>query len=246
MVKLRLVENDYAILRSYEGRSSFATFIGVVVQRMALDYRIHEWGRWRASAEAKRLGPLAVDLEELLYRDGRTLADALTLLREKHEGVSYASLEALAAKLPPRTPRRRDIPLEDADEPSLAQPSDVDEPILMDERRREAQKLSQAIAPILARLSEQDRLILHFHFVRGMTFAQIARAFGLHEKLTYRRIEQIRKELKRELEKAGFQWNDIAGLIGHDEAFLHFDIGNPNAGPSIPGDEKTGPHTEEP
>ena len=69
MVKLRLVENDYAVLRAYEARSKFETFISIVVQRMALDFRIHMWGKWHASAEAKRLGPLAIRLEELLLRN---------------------------------------------------------------------------------------------------------------------------------------------------------------------------------
>src|SRR2546423_8721210 len=46
IVKLKLVENDYAIVRKFEGRSHFATFITIVVQRMLLDYRIHHWGKW--------------------------------------------------------------------------------------------------------------------------------------------------------------------------------------------------------
>src|SRR5205085_8638364 len=55
IVKLKLIENDYAVIRKFEGRSNFSTFITVVVQRMLLDYRIHYWGKWHASAEAKRL-----------------------------------------------------------------------------------------------------------------------------------------------------------------------------------------------
>jgi RNA polymerase sigma factor (sigma-70 family) len=244
VVKLRLVENDYAILRAYEHRSSFRTFISIVVQRMALDYGIHVWGKWHASAEAKRLGALAIDLEELLLRDGRTLEEAVTLLRSKHEGVSLASLQALAARLPERAPRRRKIPLDDA-ESTLAQPADADEPMLADERRRASQELSRVISPIMDRLSEEDRLILQLKF-GGMSVAQIARAFGRDQKLTYRRIESNLKEIRRELERAGIQRDGVADLIGHDEIFVHFDIGNPIARPSMPGDESTGPHTEEP
>src|SRR5215212_3086060 len=84
VVKLRLVENDYAVLRAHEGRSSMATFIGIVVQRMLLDFRIHAWGKWHASAEAKRLGDVALELEQLMHRDGRTLGEAFTILAAKH------------------------------------------------------------------------------------------------------------------------------------------------------------------
>jgi hypothetical protein len=212
---------------------------------MALDFRIHEWGKWHTSVDAKRLGPLAVALEQLLYRDGRTLEEAVTHLQPKHEGVSHASLQALAEQLPERAPRPRNVPLPD-DYP-IAQPPDADEALLADERRRAAQELARLIAEILARFSEQDRLILQLKF-GGMSVAQIARAFVLDQKLTYRRIEGNLKELKRELERAGFTWRDVADLIGHNEAFLHFDIGNQNPRPSMPGDESTGPdpETEEP
>src|SRR5947209_1314930 len=83
-VKLRLIENDYAIVRKFQGRSHLSTFLTIVVQRMLLDYRIHHWGKWHASAEAKRLGDVALELEQLLHRDGRTIDDALPLLRAQH------------------------------------------------------------------------------------------------------------------------------------------------------------------
>jgi hypothetical protein len=68
-VMVRLIENEYAIVRKYEHRCNFAGYIGVVVQRMLLDYRIHFWGKFHTSAEAKRLGAAAVALESLLFRD---------------------------------------------------------------------------------------------------------------------------------------------------------------------------------
>lgn len=246
IVKLRLVENDYAVLRAFEGRSSFRTFMSVVVQRMALDYRRKAWGKWRASAEAKRLGELAVDLEEQLYRDGRTIEEAAVLLATKHQDVSPASLQALAAKLPEPSLRRRYIPLDDAVGETLAQPADADEPLLADERRRASQELSQLLAAIMARQPDEDRLILQLRFEGGMTVAEIARAFSLDQKLTYRRIERNMREIRRELERAGITPEDVFDLIGHDEVFVHFDIGNRAPRPSMPSDERTGPHTEEP
>src|SRR6266498_3959783 len=84
VVKLRLVENDYAVIRKFEGRSRLSTFIAIVVKRMFLDYRIHDWGKWHASAEAKRLGDLAVELEQFLHRDGRTIDEVLPVLRARY------------------------------------------------------------------------------------------------------------------------------------------------------------------
>jgi len=248
VVQLRLVENDYAILRAYEGRSSLETYIGAVVVRMALDYSDHLWGKWHPSAEAKRLGALAVDLERLRHRDGRTLEEAVPLLQTKHDGVSPASLQALEAKLPARPPRRRNVSLADDAEETIARPADADadESILAEERHRKSQELSRLISEIMGRLPAEDRLILQLRFEGGMPVVEIARAFKLDQKHTYRRIERNLWAIKGELEGAGFPWSDVADLIGRNEIFVHFDIGNQNARPSMPGDESTGLHTEEP
>ncbi|MGH9349313.1 MAG: hypothetical protein ACRD26_18815, partial [Vicinamibacterales bacterium] len=80
LVFMKLVEHDYTVLRRFHGDSSLRTYLTVVVQRVLLDYRNREWGRWRASAAAHRLGPLAVRLERLVARDGLTLAEAMAAL----------------------------------------------------------------------------------------------------------------------------------------------------------------------
>jgi RNA polymerase sigma factor (sigma-70 family) len=244
-VKLQLIENDYAVLRSFEGRSSLATFISTVVQRMAIDYNNRAWGRWRASAGAKRLGALAIDLEELLLRDRRTLNEAVTLLGSKHQGVTLESLQALAAKLPKRAPPRRIIPLDDVSQEKLTRPADANEAVVAEERRSAARKLSELFAAILGRLPHQDRLILQFRFEGNMTVAQIARSLSLDQKATYRRIEQTLRKIRRELEREGIKPPDAADLIEKDEIFVHFDIGNQILRQSMLDDERTGPHTEE-
>lgn len=48
-VTLALVEKDYAILRRYEGRSSIATYLTVVIQRLLSDEHRKKHGRWRPS-----------------------------------------------------------------------------------------------------------------------------------------------------------------------------------------------------
>src|SRR5688500_2017196 len=75
--KLARIEEDYAVLRKWEGRSSLDTFLTVVVQRLLADARTRARGRWHASAEAQRLGPTAVLLETLVRRGGRTLDEAM-------------------------------------------------------------------------------------------------------------------------------------------------------------------------
>src|SRR4051812_37289991 len=73
VVRLKLVEDDYAVIRAYQKRSTFPVYIAAVVRRLLLDHHNREWGKWRTSAEAERLGSLAVALERILYRDHRSI-----------------------------------------------------------------------------------------------------------------------------------------------------------------------------
>jgi len=245
VAKLRLVEDDYAVLRAYEWRSSFTTFIGVVVQRMALDYRIHAWGKWHASAEAKRLGALAVELEQILHRDGRTLDEALTILGPKHDGVTRESLEALAGRLPRRAARRRDVELEEAASVAVVRPAEVEEPTFAAERRRESERVSSLISTLIARLPDDERLILQLRFEGGMSVAEIARALALDQKLTYRRIDRCMRDIRKELVQSGIEGRAVLDLIGRDEELLQFPFGNPISRPSKENDERATAYTED-
>lgn len=232
IVMLRIVENDYAILRAYEALSSFSTFISIVVQRMALDYRIHEWGKWHTSAEAKRIGPLAIALEQLLHRDGRTIEEARTLLASKHGGLTLAELQAIAERLPVRAVRPRNVALEEAEWAAVARTSDVEERVMAAERRQTSERVSSIMSSVIARLPEDQRLVLQLRFEGGMTVAQIARSLGVDQKLTYRQIERSMRDLRKELEQRGISAADLTEVIGHDEALLHFDFGKQGPAPT--------------
>jgi RNA polymerase sigma factor (sigma-70 family) len=243
VVKLRLVDDDYAILRAYEARCAFSTYISVVVQRMALDYRIHAWGKWHPSAEAKRLGDLAVELEKLLHRDKRSLDEAIAVLAGRYEGVNRESLAELADRMPRRAPRPRDVALDEAESvPSRGQ--ETDEPLYAQERRRAGERLSSLMSAVMQALPEDDRLILQLRFEGGMTVAQIARSLRLDQKLLYRRLERRMRDIREELERAGVAPGEVLDLIGRDDAELDFDLGKPAVRPSMSGDERAATESE--
>jgi hypothetical protein len=107
IVRLRLIEDDYAIIREFRGSSSFRTFLTVVIARQCLDYRAASWGRWRASSRARRLGDTAVTLERLIARDGLSFERAAASIRETEPTVTNERLRDLAVQLPPRVKRVR-------------------------------------------------------------------------------------------------------------------------------------------
>ena len=244
VVNLKLVENDYACLRSYEGRSALATYLSIVVQRWALDYRIHEWGKWHASAEAKRMGAVAIELEQLLHRDHRSLEEALPFLAAKHPGITADALEKLADQLPRRAPKRHDVPVEEADSLGTEGPRDIEDQAFADERHRTAERVSALLRDAIARRPDDDRVILQLRFEQGLTIAQIARALQRDQKFLYRQVERCMREMRAEIESSGLASADVLDLIGRDEVFLAFDLGKDGPRPSMKSDERVAAPTE--
>lgn len=242
VVHLKLVDDDFAVLRSYEGRSGLSTFLSIVIQRWALDYRIHEWGKWHSSAEARRMGAMAVELEQHIHRDGRTIEEALPFLAAKHPGVTLDGLRKLAASLPRRAPKRHDVPIDDAD--PVAAPDDIEDHARAGDRRRTAERVQTIVSAAIAEYPEDKRLILQLHFEQGMTVAQIARALQRDQKMLYRLIDHCKDDLRRTIVAAGLTRTDVTDLIGRDDVFLSFDLGKAGPRPSKISDERVAAKTE--
>lgn len=244
IVHLKLVEDQCAVLRSWEGRSALSTFLNIVIQRWALDYRIHEWGKWHPSAEAKRMGTVAVELEQILHRDGRTIEEALPFFASKHEDITLESLRKIAASLPRRAPKRHDVPVEEA--APLSGPYDIEDHALAEERRRTADRVATLVCAAIDRRPEDLRLILQLRFVQGMTVAQIARALQRDQKLLYRLLERCMHEIQEELEAEGMDPRDVLDLVGRDDVVLAFDLGKAGPRPSKESDERVAAKPEGP
>src|SRR5687767_2226546 len=81
-LKERLIENDYAVLAKFGGRCSLATYVTSIAYRLFVDEWMHTHGRWRPSAEARRLGEGAMLLEKFLLRDAMSFEEAFPLVRQ--------------------------------------------------------------------------------------------------------------------------------------------------------------------
>lgn len=210
---LKLIENDYAVLRKFSGRSSLRTYLSVVLGRMLLDYRRQCWGTWRPSAEARRAGPLAVRLDILLYRDGVGLEEAIESLRS-NEGVQVSAeeLRALAARLPRRALRRTEG--EDALAGLGVPATIVERPALAYEREQRARALRASLGRALAAMSDQERIILRLRFREDLRVGGIASLLGLEAKALYRLLGRLLKDLREALESQGFSAADFYEVVG--------------------------------
>jgi RNA polymerase sigma factor (sigma-70 family) len=222
-VKLKLIENDYAILRAFQGRCRMTTYLSVVIRRLLSDYQNHLRGKWHPSAQALKLGPLAVQVEALLMRDGKSLEETCSLLAS---AASREEVTALAGRLPSRGPKRRSVLPEDVESELSIPPDSVETAAAQDQRQKLRTRTMTAMREALAQLDPKAQLLIRLHFVAGSTLADISRNLDVPQKPLYRRLQQIYAELRRRLLSAGLQAAEIADVIGRADSDFDFGLGS--------------------
>jgi RNA polymerase sigma factor for flagellar operon FliA len=212
-VHLKLIDRDFAILRKFEGRSTLKTYLTIVVERLSLDFCIAKWGKWRPSANARRLGPVAMLLEQLICREGITFDEAVGTLQTNH-GVAHtrAELHGLLLQLPGVQGGRAGgtEPVGPASPPATA-PTFAD---IVDDRRA-IERVRAALADAIAHLEDEDRELLALRFERDLSMVEISRLTGRPLRSLYRRLDQVTQALRLELLKRGVSGSEIGAVIGH-------------------------------
>jgi RNA polymerase sigma factor (sigma-70 family) len=88
-IRLKLCDDNYAVIRKFQGKSSFTTYLTVVINKSFLDHRRKIWGKWTPSSQAKRLGARA-----FCSSSSSTETDAHSTRRA---GLSSKSMESLTS-----------------------------------------------------------------------------------------------------------------------------------------------------
>jgi len=198
-VHLNLIENDFAVLQKFEGKSTLKTYLVTVVNRLGLDYRIKKFGKWRPSAAAVKIGPVAIALDRLLHRDGHPLAEAIEILRSTGYAESDLDrLEDLAAQLPSRVKPR--LESEEQLEQLVSECLTPDRILEQKERQEASDRLVRRLANALDELEPEDRSIIRLRFYDGLKIVTIADSLGLERKPLYRRIERLLARLRDSLQ----------------------------------------------
>ena len=232
-VKLELIEGNYAIIRKFEGRSSFATYLTTVVQRMFYQHRVKLWGKWRPSAEARRLGDKAIALERLISRDGLSFHEAVeTLTTGCNAHCTAAELEAIYARLPARQPRPVLVSGDVVPE-TAAIDDDTDGRALEHERTMIARAVAGVLDRCIAEAEPEDQLILKLRFWGARRVPDIARSLGLDQRKVYKRIERLLLKMRSALQSGGVSRSDIDEILARNDQEIRMESGeNLTAGPS--------------
>lgn len=224
--RVKLIEDDYAVLRKFEQKCALRTYLTIVIQRHYLDQKIHEWGKWRPSTRARQGGDAAIFLERLVSRDGLGMAEASTIVRQKFTELDSRALEALAASIVVRQPRRaaKSELTEEMREP--VSDASAEDDLLSGEREAAARRAGAILSRELDRLPAEDRLIVKMRFIDSMKVSTMARLLHADQKQLYRRIDRLVAGLREALLAAGVAMSDIGDMLIHGADALHIDFGS--------------------
>jgi RNA polymerase sigma factor (sigma-70 family) len=214
-LKLRIIENDYAVLAKFRGESSLSTYLAVCVAMLYREYRVAEHGRWRPSAAAARAGEVAIRLEGLVFRDGLSLGAAIEVVRSAGATTKAdRELKTLFYSLPVRPPRR---PVQASAAVPAADPiaeSSADSIVVDDEATAEARAIQSVLDAAIRELPDDDRLLVRLHFIEDITVAEIARGLATEQKPLYRRLERALRGMRVRLEQAGVSRERVRSILG--------------------------------
>lgn len=203
---VKLLEADGAVIRAHQGRGPFKAYLARIVDRFVLDYQNREWGKWRPSVHALRLGPAGVLLDQLMSRDQLPTHIAVSIV-SRRLNVSEADLTRMAAalSLTKRCGRRQSAISES--EPT----------VMFDCERHEYPKLAhalqQALCAAVSGLDAIERSMLERRFRDNKTVSDVASELGIDRKRMYRLYEQTLTKLRRQLLGLGFDGATLSALL---------------------------------
>jgi RNA polymerase sigma factor for flagellar operon FliA len=216
IVRLKLLENDFEVLRRFEGRSSLSTYLTIVIERLCLDYCMAQWGKWRPSAAALKRGDVAVLLETLIVRDGATFEQAVNVLHTNHRvKASREELYEIYLDLPTRTARSFSPIVMRRMEHGFSDPV-----FNIEDDEAASREIARVLARAVGAVSPEDRRLLALRFNEKRTVAEIAEQLRVNPKVSYRRLARVLRALRRSLEEQGITRSDVRRIIGRADVTL--------------------------
>jgi len=224
-VKLKFIEGDYAIFKKFKGDCPLRNYLSVVIGNLFRDYRIAAWGKWRPSAEARRLGPLAVLFERLLVRDRHSVDEVCEILITNHRvTATRKELEDLAARLPVRL--RRQFESDDALAQAVSSDPAPDETLETHRDHARTKALaSQALGEIIRGFDPREQLFLVLRFVDNKKMPEIAAIMHVADSKTlYRYRDDLLARIREALEARGIAAEAVLDML--ESGIIDFDPGD--------------------
>jgi hypothetical protein len=194
-----LERHDFEMLRAFDGRSTWETYLQLVISREFFLFQMDLWGQWRPSAAARRLGAAGVLLEELVIRDRMLVTEAIETMRTRHRvDLPRYRMMQMAERL-----RLTAVPAS----LSANGPSATLEPL--------DPRVQSALRDALAALEPDDRLIAELRFRDAQPLTRIAKMMNMEVRPMQRRLDHIKRAIGASLAAQGIVREDVEALLAY-------------------------------
>jgi hypothetical protein len=226
---LKIVENDYEILKSYPGGKDykFVTFLFRVLQGKAIDIGRTKGGHYRPSTKAKNIGRCAVELEKQLFY-GSTLQEAhqIMLNIEECKNITFDDAQKIENEIRRNTgkPKTRDEYVSDIDTfyggssdqyPDINKGEPVKENFLTsgihhknplenfedNETNKVRKQFQKIMDSFMDKLKGDDLIIFSMSFLKEVNPTKIARSIGKERYFVATKIKELEEYFKELLIK---------------------------------------------
>jgi len=217
-IHLKLIANDYDVVRRFRGRSLFTTYLVSVIEYALLDFMDKRWGKWRPSSLARRRGDTACLVDRLVRCLGFSLDEVMARLETLGTPMEREAVADLVAQLPVRAQRS---PAGEERLASIPSPhAGPDSGLEETERQRLAGVLETQLGLAIARLPADDRALLRLAFVDRLSVPAIATRWRTRPRSLYTRLQHCKAAIRRDLEAAGIDAATVREFLSDRKAGL--------------------------
>lgn len=220
-----LRQHNYRVLKEFKGNAQLTTYLSAIISRHAVDLIRKKLGRAREKERAKELGDIGLILYQQVIKDGYSLQDVFTELKESRKFLgSLEELEAKVQKIKGKNPGSsyfvdttcssviKEGTSIDGEEYIIPDVKSDPQTILMEKQRD--QEINEVIQAIISRLTGEEKLLLHMRFPfnedeKPKSVEQIAAALGITSKAVYKRLTRLMTKCKDQLHRQGVSINEL-------------------------------------
>lgn len=206
----RIRENDYAVIRRFNHRARFTTYLTALIARQAVERIRCLKGRDRSRERAEALGHLGIRLFEKIVSQGIKVPDALQeIMRENFAGISEQRLAQMADHILGQRHMPAAVIISMGELPDRPEPSGTTpESTALEKERRE--QIAVAVSLLRQKLSGTEWLLLRLRFppdpqLPARKAGEIASLLGISRKAVYRRLDRLLPYCRSILEKASIE-----------------------------------------
>ena len=210
-VTLKIIDDDYRVLRQFAGRSTLKSYLTVVVNREIIEFHRRAYGKRRHPP-----GEVAKLIDQYGNRENYPVERIRDLLQEKH-GVEVTQEDVERAIADGRRLHcGRSFVGEEAFADRPSPNPDPEQSLVAEERRRQLERVHACIDRLITQLPELEGTMLTLRFKKGMKIVDIARQWRVEEKPLFRRFQIVLRKLREALCKEGIDGPFVRDLLSND------------------------------